>query len=161
MLEMLILAVNSCTYRPAQDGKLHGKYGTVIASGFSVEPPPEVVRKMRETYGFDDEYEEKLVREARKQRTEFAKAREVSFSRITPSPVLGCTWGYRRGCWKSNAKPPIGNVIGFYEAGEIHVFSGNHSPGDNRLFRLRRASRRLLDSWEKYERRSGNQDGGR
>jgi len=45
-------------------------YGTIVAGDFLAEPPPEVVKEMYDTYGFDDEYEKKLQEEVTKQRSE-------------------------------------------------------------------------------------------
>ena len=48
-----------------------GQYGTVIAAGFESQPPAEVVKEMREVYGFDDQYEAKLKQEEIKQQEAF------------------------------------------------------------------------------------------
>lgn len=55
---------------------LLSEYGTVVAGGFADRPPPDVVRRMREINGFDDDYEEKLAREVRDQRDAFLKQNE-------------------------------------------------------------------------------------
>ncbi len=48
-----------------------GDYGTVVAAGFESEPPADVVKEMREVYGFDDQYEERLKSDALKQQEFF------------------------------------------------------------------------------------------
>jgi hypothetical protein len=55
----------------AKKAMVIGEYGTVIAAGFEFEPPPEVVQEMRDVYGFDDQYEAKLKREAIRQQAAF------------------------------------------------------------------------------------------
>ena len=44
------------------------EYGEIIASGFESSPPPEVIAMMRNTYGFDENYLEKLRKEVSTQR---------------------------------------------------------------------------------------------
>lgn len=51
-------------------------YGTIVAAGFDVEAPDDVARAMRETYGFDDRYEYKLVQQARRRQSEFLRSLE-------------------------------------------------------------------------------------
>jgi hypothetical protein len=60
----------------ARKAMVIGDYGTVIAAGFESEPPPEVVKEMREAYGFDDQYEGKLKQEALKQQQAFFEEQE-------------------------------------------------------------------------------------
>jgi len=53
-----------------------GDYGTVIAAGFEKEAPPEVRREMRDMYGFDEHYVEKLQVEIQQQSKSFHDRRE-------------------------------------------------------------------------------------
>jgi len=53
-----------------------GDYGTVIAAGFGTQPPPEVAREMREQYGFDEHYLEKLQAEVNRQGKIFHEKKE-------------------------------------------------------------------------------------
>jgi len=55
-----------------------GDYGKVIAAGFEPEAPPEVVADMRQRYGIDDQYEEKLVQRVLKQQSVFVEKQETS-----------------------------------------------------------------------------------
>lgn len=52
------------------------EYGTVLAAGFTKEPPPEVRHEMKEKYGADPHYEDKLVAEANRQQDVFVKHQE-------------------------------------------------------------------------------------
>ena len=51
-------------------------YGEVLAIGHATEPPPEVVRAMREKYGADPAYEDKLIAEANRQQDVSVKNQE-------------------------------------------------------------------------------------
>jgi len=53
-----------------------GEYGTVIAAGFETEAPAEVKQEMRDKYGFDEEYQEKLIQRVRAEQDTFMKAKE-------------------------------------------------------------------------------------
>ena len=55
-----------------------GKYGTVFAAGFESQPPPEVVKEMREVYGFDNQLGAKLEAEALKQKKAFFDKQETT-----------------------------------------------------------------------------------
>jgi len=55
-----------------------GDYGKVIAAAFEAEAPPEIVAEMRERYGIDDQYEEKLVQKVLKQQSVFLEKQETS-----------------------------------------------------------------------------------
>ena len=60
----------------AKESFLLSDYGTVLASGMSGSPPPEVVREMHEKYGADPTYENKLIADANKQQDGFVATRE-------------------------------------------------------------------------------------
>ena len=60
----------------AKKAMVIGEYGTVVAAGFELEPPADVVKEMREVYGFDDEYETKLKQEGLKQQEAFFAKQE-------------------------------------------------------------------------------------
>lgn len=51
-------------------------YGNIIACGFETGPPPEVIRQMREEYGYDEHYAQKLKSEASRQRKIFSARQE-------------------------------------------------------------------------------------
>jgi hypothetical protein len=44
-------------------------YGVIVSEGFQEEPSPAVLREMRERYGFDDQWEEKLKLRLKQQRS--------------------------------------------------------------------------------------------
>ena len=76
------IAVRPSKYREFQDlseqrqSFLLSEYGTVLAMGMEAEAPPEVIQEMRERYGFDPEYKEKLLLEARRQQDSFLTKKE-------------------------------------------------------------------------------------
>lgn len=55
----------------AKKAMVIGQYGTVLAAGFDSQPPADVVKEMREVYGFDDQYEAKLKQDALAQQEAF------------------------------------------------------------------------------------------
>ena len=60
----------------AGEGLTLGEYGEVIAAGFEAKPPRAVVKDMRETYGFDEQFTEKLVQKIRQEQTVFMEQQE-------------------------------------------------------------------------------------
>jgi len=51
-------------------------YGKIIRGGYAPAAPPEVVKEMREKYGFDEHYAEKLRREFYAQQKTFLASQE-------------------------------------------------------------------------------------
>lgn len=51
-------------------------YGEIIAAGFEAYPPPEVVQKIHDTYGFDEDFTEKLVQGIRADQSVFMEQQE-------------------------------------------------------------------------------------
>jgi len=60
----------------ARQALVIAEYGSVIRGGFEKEPPLEVLNEMREIYGFDNEFQEKLAHEAKKQLVAFLQKEE-------------------------------------------------------------------------------------
>ena len=60
----------------ARMGLTLGDYGEVIAGNFEASPPPEVVAEMRDKYGFDEHYAEKVVQKIRREQTTFMEQKE-------------------------------------------------------------------------------------
>jgi hypothetical protein len=52
------------------------EYGEVIASGYEANPPADVVKQMREEYGFNEKFLDEMEKEALKQQGEFVKQRD-------------------------------------------------------------------------------------
>jgi hypothetical protein len=50
-------------------------YGKVIISGFEPEPPPDVVKHMRDNYGYDENFVDKLQKEVNEARAFFFEQR--------------------------------------------------------------------------------------
>jgi hypothetical protein len=48
-----------------------GQYGLILVSDFAVGPPPEVIKYMKETFGFDENYEQGLKKEIKLQQDAF------------------------------------------------------------------------------------------
>jgi hypothetical protein len=65
-----------CARTKAGDALTLSDYGTIITIGYDAEPPAEVVAEMREKYGFENDYETKLINEAKGQQGEFLKKKE-------------------------------------------------------------------------------------
>jgi hypothetical protein len=53
-------------------------YGKVLMCGYTYDPPPRVVERMRKEYGFDEHYVEKLTEQANNQQKQFFEKQEVS-----------------------------------------------------------------------------------
>jgi hypothetical protein len=51
-------------------------YGVVITSGYEAYPPAEVVQDMKLRYGFDDQFQSKLVEQVREQQKLFIKTQD-------------------------------------------------------------------------------------
>lgn len=51
-------------------------YGVVVISGYEAAPPPQVVQEMKERYGFDDQFQSKLVEHVKQQQKVFIKTQE-------------------------------------------------------------------------------------
>jgi len=51
-------------------------FGKIISAGFEAAPPAEVVREMRDRYGFDENYEHKISEEIRRQRRQSGEKQE-------------------------------------------------------------------------------------
>ena len=60
----------------AKQALVIAEYGTIICGGFEEKPPLEVMNEMREIYGFDDGYEERLAQEAKRQLVAFLEKEE-------------------------------------------------------------------------------------
>jgi hypothetical protein len=52
------------------------EYGRIVAGGFEAKPPPDVIRKMREDYGYDEHFAQKLKDEVTRQRGTFSTNQE-------------------------------------------------------------------------------------
>lgn len=53
-----------------------GEFGEILAAGFEPSPPDGVVKRMREEYGYDEQFAQRLKDEVVKQRGSFSKAQE-------------------------------------------------------------------------------------
>lgn len=53
-----------------------GDYGSIIMCGEELHPPADVAKMMRDEYGFDDAYEEQLLKEVTEQRNVFCQKKE-------------------------------------------------------------------------------------
>jgi hypothetical protein len=60
----------------ARKAMVIGHYGTVVAAGLQSEPPPAIAKKMRDVYGFDEQYEAKLKQEALREKEKFFENQE-------------------------------------------------------------------------------------
>ena len=62
----------------AREPMVIGEFGTIVACGAELMPPADVQQQMRDEYGFDDEYENKLRTECEKQRTKHMEKQEIN-----------------------------------------------------------------------------------
>lgn len=60
----------------ARMGLTLGEYGEIIAGDFEASPPPAVVAEMREKYGFDENFAEKVIQKFRREQTVFMEQKE-------------------------------------------------------------------------------------
>lgn len=64
-------------------------YGFIIMFGYDYAPPPEVVEKMRNDYGFDENYGQKLKQDAEAQQKVFLDKQEASRLKDIVGKMLG------------------------------------------------------------------------